>query len=330
MTATRRGAGLGRIDVHHHALPARYLRDRYDSRIPIEGGAGVGRRRATAADWTPQWSLDEMDRSGTAAAVLSLPGALAGDDGRVDPGLARHSNEYLADLVRDNSDRFAMFAALPLPDVESSLLEVDLALGTLGAAGVGLHSSYGGRWLGDPAFAPLFDELDRRAAVVFVHPTVAPRFRDALPGVGDAFLEYPFDTTRTIVSLLIAGTLARRRRIRFIFAHFGGATASLAERIARIRSRAPSGWAEVAPDGVEAELRRLHYDTASNPSQAALAALLELAGSSQILFGTDAPFIATAGTVDGLAEAGLASHERAAIEAGNALRLLPGLARLLG
>ena len=287
--------------------------------MPIEGPDG---RRATAGDWTPEWSLEAMDRCGVDVAVLSLPAAFNDDAGEVDPGAVRRINEHVAAVVASHPDRFRMLAALPMPDVDASLREVEHGLDALAAAGIGLHTSYAGRWLGDPAFGQLFEELERRAALVFIHPTVAPRFRNAMPGVGDAFLEYPFDTTRTVVSLLLSGRLQHLRSARLVLSHFGGALPALAERVARIRSRAPGGWAELAPAGVEAELGRLYYDTASNASPAALAAVLAVADPGQLVLGTDAPFLGMEATLAGLRDAPLSAPDRVGIEGGHAARLL--------
>jgi predicted TIM-barrel fold metal-dependent hydrolase len=306
-----------RIDVHHHILPPDYVTRVGDERIGPLILAG------RTPQWTPQQSVEAMDRNGIATAVTSIsaPGLWFGDP-RATQDLARHCNEYAASTCRDHPGRFGMFASLPLPDVDASLAEIDYALDVLGADGIGLLTSYGDRYPGDPAFAPVFDELDRRGAVVYFHPTAAP-CSQCLGHIPAATLEFPFDTTRAITSLLYGGTFARCRNIRFIFSHAGGAVPFLAERIGRLAVR-PEFKAAV-PNGVIPELQRLYYDTALSANRYAFAALMQLTAPGNILFGSDYPFApeaTMAATVKGLGELGLAAADLQAIERDNALGLL--------
>ena len=310
-----------RIDVHHHILPPDYVAEVGDARIGPLILAG------RTPEWTPQMSIEAMDRNGIAAAVTSVsaPGVWFGDAAAA-AALCRRTNDYAAALKRDHPGRFGMFAALPLPDVEASLEEIAYALDALEADGIGLLTSYGGAYPGDAAFAPVFDELDRRGAVVYFHPTDAP-CSQCLPGIPAATLDFPFDTTRAVVSLLFGGTFARCRNVRFVFSHAGGTVPFLAERIARLGAR--PGFREAAPGGVIPELARLYYDTALSANRTAFASLLELAAPARILFGSDYPFAPEAtmtATVKGLAGLGLPAADLAAIERGNALGLFPRLA----
>ncbi len=200
-----------RIDVHHHILPPDYVAAVGDDRIGPLILAG------RTPEWTPAMSVEAMDRHGVATAVTSIsaPGLWFGDD-EESARLARLCNEYAAGIRRDHPGRFGMFASLPLPDVDASLAEIEHALDTFEADGIGLLTSYGDRYPGDPAFAPVFDELDRRGAVVYFHPTDAP-CSQCLPEIPAATLDFPFDTTRAVVSLLYSGTFARCRNVRFIF-----------------------------------------------------------------------------------------------------------------
>src|SRR4051794_38237557 len=190
------------IDVHHHLFPPPFVahlieHDHYLAR-------GVARH------WTPQVSLDDMDAAGIATAFTSItaPGLAAIARKRLF-AVTRECNEYGARMTADHARRFGLFASLPLPNVDDSLREMAYALDTLHADGIGLLTCYGDQWLGDAAFVPVMDELERRRAVVYVHPTVADCCRNLLPGVADWVLEYPMDTTRTIASLLFSGTFAR-------------------------------------------------------------------------------------------------------------------------
>jgi 6-methylsalicylate decarboxylase len=309
-----------RIDVHHHILPPRWVQEAGDDRIGpliVSGKTPV---------WNPALSVEVMDRHGIEKAVTSIscPG-LWFDNPQQTRDLARHSNDYAAQMRSDFRGRFGVFAALPLPDVDGSLKEIEYALDVLKADGFGLMTNYGNRYPGDPAFAPVFDELNRRKAVVFFHPNVVGCCT-CLSEIPPATLEFPFDTTRCITSLLYSGTLARCPDIKFIFSHAGGALPFLAERISRLAVR-PEFKVKV-PNGVIPEFQRLYYDTALSANQYAFKSLLQLVSIKNVLFGTDYPFApepTTAATVKGLAELGLSESDLRDIERDNALRLLPGL-----
>jgi Amidohydrolase len=193
----------------------------------------------------------------------------------------------MAGLRRDHRGRFGHFAVLPLPDLDASLGELERAYGELAVDGIGLLTSYDDRWLGDPSFAPLFAELDRRGAVVYVHPTVAPCCANLQPELQPAFLEFPFDTTRTIASLLLSGRLSRYPHIRFIFSHGGGALPAVYSRLSAAALR--PDVAERLPQGPLPELRKLYYDVASVTDRPSFTALADLIPFSQLLLGTDFP-----------------------------------------
>ena len=184
--------------------------------------------------WTPEKSIEDMDRGGVAAAVVSItnPGLWFGD-AAVTRRLARACNDYGATLVQDHPTRFGLFAAMPLPDVDATLHEIAYAYDTLKADGVGLLTSYGDTWLGNPAFRPVMEELNRRKAVVHVHPTAANCCRnlDYAPGVAPGSIEYGTDTTRAIMGVAFSGDAARFPDIRFIWSHAGGTVPFLAGRI---------------------------------------------------------------------------------------------------
>ena len=309
-----------RIDVHHHILPPDYVATVGDDRIGPLILAG------RTPEWTPAMSVEAMDRNGIATAITSIsaPGLWFGDTAE-SVRLARMCNEYAASIRGDHPGRFGMFASLPLPDVDASLAEIDHALDTLKADGIGLLTSYGDRYPGDAAFGPVFDELDRCRATVYFHPTNAP-CSQCLPEIPAATLDFPFDTTRAVVSLLYSGTFARCRDIRFVFSHAGGTVPFLAERIARLGAR--PGFRETVPNGVLPELERLYYDTALSANWLAFRSLLELVTPDKILFGSDYPFAPEAtmtATVQGLIELGLDSAVLQGIERDNALALFPGI-----
>jgi 6-methylsalicylate decarboxylase len=309
----------GRIDTHHHIYPPKYIADAHDQ---IARATHVHFPRIAA--WTPVQSLDAMDRDGIATSIVSISPSLWFGDIAATRKIAREWNEYAAELARSHPGRFAVFAVLPLPDVKASLREIEHALDTLGAVGFGLVTNYGDKWPGDKAFAPVFDELDRRKAVVYFHPTGSLAFDGILPDVPSPMIEFPFDSTRAIVSLLFGGTFTRCAGIRWIFSHGGGALPMLAARITGITKNRKDLTARV-PNGVMAELKKLYYDIAGVIDPIPFNAIRALVGPSQLLFGTDYPFWSPNVAVKVLDDLGVAGAEREAIERGNALSLLPSL-----
>jgi predicted TIM-barrel fold metal-dependent hydrolase len=313
---------LHRIDVHHHILPSAYVSAL--ARIGISGGGGIPFPSWSAAD-----ALGLMDRHGIQSAVTSIssPGVHFGDAAAA-RDLARRCNDISARLVSDHPTRFGGFAILPLPDVDGALRELEHALDALPLDGVVLLASqHDGRVLGDPAFDALFAELDRRRAVVFVHPTI-PKSSEALPiDVPGFAAEFTFDTSRAILNLIWSGTAARCPNVRLIFSHAGGTAPFLAWRWSLLDFL--PGTLDRAPCGVMYYLRQFFYDTALSANPHALRSLCALVPPTQILFGTDFPFApepVTQMSIDGLAHYdGFDPAARRAIERDNALALLPRL-----
>lgn len=307
------------IDVHHHFVPPFYLADNRD-RITAAGG---GRINPAYLSWSPEQAIAAMDKEGVATAVLSLstPGVWFGDP-QMAARTARRVNEYAADLAQSHPGRFGRFAAIPLPDTEGSLREIDYALNVLKADGVGLLTSYGDKWLGDAAYRPVFEELNRRKAVVFVHPTTPLCCRTLLPDVSPIVVEIPQDTTRAVTNLLFTGTFARFADIRFIFTHAGGNVPMV---LGRMHQYGPKDIAEKAPNGIEYELKRLYYDIAGTAYRPAIAALTSLVPTTQILFGSDNPFVPLAETAEGIKRLGFSTDDLERIGRDNALGILPRL-----
>jgi 6-methylsalicylate decarboxylase len=303
------------IDVHHHIYPPKFMAENVQHKID---GANVM--------WTPSYSLDQMDASGVATAMGSItnPGVWFGDneEGRKN---ARECNEYGAKLLQDYPGRFGMFAAVPLPDTEGSLREIEYAFDALKLDGVGLLTSYdNGKLLGNAQFAPVFDELNRRKAVVFVHPTITC-CANTNQRVATLQIEFPTDTARTITDLVYSGTLARCPDIRFIFSHGGGTVIMLISRLAGNNLK-PDDRARLIPNGFDGELKKLYYDVASvavNP--AAMAALFKAVPTSQIVFGSDLPFWKIETIASGTNQFDLPPGDLRAIQRENALRLFPRL-----
>ena len=301
-----------RIDVHHHLVPPTYVQRLYP-RVPMQ---------EPLLRWSPQASLDDMDQAGVASAMLSLttPGLWFGDKGET-RDVARACNEYSGGLRATHGKRFGIFASMPLPDIDATLDEIAYAYDVLHADGVGVFTSYDDKWLGDAHFAPVFEELNRRRAIVFVHPTSNACCTNLIPLVTDATIEYGTDTTRTIASLVFSGAHAKYPDIRMIFSHAGGTMPFLLERFVLL-SKLPKQGAAV-PNGVLPVLRRFFYDTAQAANPIALGALAKVVPMSQILYGTDVPYRTCVDHVTGLAGCGFTPAELQAIDRDNALRLLP-------
>jgi len=222
-----------RIDVHHHFTPPAYLeflKAHNQAGGGVRGGRGGG-LNAAVAGWKLDEDLDDMDRSGTATAILSIttPGFLFGETNEVRK-VSRECNDYAAKLRSDHAGRFGLFAAIPAADPPGALGEIEYALDTLKADGIGLYSSYGDFWLGDARMAPIHEELNRRKAVVYVHPIEANCCRNIVKDVADTVVEYGADTTRTIASLIFSGSATRYPDITWIFSHAGGMMPFVIER----------------------------------------------------------------------------------------------------
>jgi predicted TIM-barrel fold metal-dependent hydrolase len=312
--ATSDTAGAARrIDVHHH-----FVSPAFSAALKA---AGQGH-----AKWSVQMSLDDMDKSGIQTSLLSLiQPAMA--FGTVEQGrkLAREANEHAAKLASTHKGRFGSFAALPFTDRDGCLAEIAYALDTLKAEGFCLMTSYGGKYLGDPEFWPVLDELNRRKAVVYTHP-LAPQCCGKIPApVSVGTIEYAVDTTRTMASLMFHGAAARYPDIKWIFSHSGGVTPFLVSRFEREQNTI-KGIKEKLPAGFRHELSKFHYDMAQGNHPGALDALLHIAPVSQFLYGTDYPFRDGAEVNTALAKyARFSAAERRAIDRDNALRILPGL-----
>jgi predicted TIM-barrel fold metal-dependent hydrolase len=240
--------------------------------------------------------------------------------------MVRRFNEYGAQAEKDHPGRFGLFGFLPMPDVDASLKEIGYALDVLKADGIGLHTSYGDKWLGDDAFKPVMEELNRRKAVVFVHPAVAQCCSSLMSYIPTSFAEYPQETNRTVLSLLFSGTLSRTRDIRWIFCHGGGAVPLLAGRVVSLaKIQATPAMAAAVPNGVDYELKRLYFETANAAYGPNMAALLKYVPISQVMFGTDFPYVTVGENVSDLLKTGLSAADLQAVEAGNAAKLMPRL-----
>jgi len=313
-------AGPRIIDTHHHIYPPKHTAN--NLKRLVEDAPDVPSTLYTG--WTPRVSLDQMDQNGVATAIASVssPGVWFGnnEDGRRN---AREVNEYGAQLGKDYPGRFGMWAAIPLPDTEGSLREIEYALDVLKLDGVGLLSSYdNGKLLGHPNFAPVMQELNRRKAVVFVHPTVSCCL-NPIPHINTPSIEFPFDTTRTITDLVFSGTLMRCPNIRFIFSHGGGTILMLLERLSGGNLK-PEERAAVIPNGIEHEVQKLYYDIASVAvSPTAMLAVFNVIPKEHLLFGSDVPFWKVETIATAMNKFDISGSDLRKLQRENALTLVP-------
>jgi predicted TIM-barrel fold metal-dependent hydrolase len=307
-----------RIDVHHHIVPPSWLEALKRAKLDTP----------PMVKWSPEQSLEDMDKGGVATAMTSPTTPQVGFLSAADAArVAREANEYARTMADAHPGRFGLFAMLPMPYVDESLRELAYALDTLHSDGIGMMTSYGDKWLGYSEFQPVFDELNRRKAVVYTHPTGPNCCVNLVRGVPDAAVDYGADTTRTIVNLIFSGASQRYADIHFIFSHGGGVLTGVAERLQIQMVTTPPYAGKVTRDQVQHELNRFFYDTAQVANAVTIEALAKLVPTSQIVFGSDFPYRSSAETM-----AGLASRFDGAVLRGmereNAARILLGVKRI--
>ncbi|HZP74626.1 MAG TPA: amidohydrolase family protein [Pseudolabrys sp.] len=303
-----------RIDVHHHFSSPGFIAEitgRRTGQVPL--------MRLTA-----QKSIEDMDKGGVATSIVSIsePSVFFGnyDAARA---LARETNDFGARMMHDYPGRFGLFGTVPLPDVDGALREIEYVLDTLKADGICMMTDYEGKFLGDPAFTPVMEELNRRKAIVYTHPFRNACCRALVPDVFEPVIELGTDTTRTIASLMFSGTVARFPDIKFIFSHAGGTAPFLVQRFTFLAEARKDLGARM-PEGPIRSLQKFYYDTANATTVYPLASLLKLVPTSQVMFGTDFPFLTASATAAGLRETKMFSAaDLQAIERGNAVAMMP-------
>ena len=318
------GCGAGLIDVHAHFLPECYVHALAKAGLKtLDGGMPV-------PAWSEAAAIEVMDRQGIDTAVISLtsPSTHFLPDNEK-PKLVREVNEAGMALTRAHPTRFGFFASLPMPDIKASLAEIDYAVETLGVDGFVLETNINGTYLGSPHFAPVFAELNRRKATLFLHPTSPVCFDQLALGRPAPLLEFPLDTTRTIVDMLYNRVLQTNPDIKVIVPHGGAALTALAARIATFANVPFINPRPASEDEVWETLSKLYYDLAMSTHPVPLAALRALAPISQIMFGSDWPFTPEFGVARNVAllkeSKLLSSSEACAVAHDNAARVFPKL-----
>ena len=313
------------VDVHHHILPDFFWREANESDHPVGGIA--------PPPWDQATTLTFMDDAGIDVAITSIstPGVHVGDDERA-RSLARRCNELAATMMQKRPERFGGFAALPLPDVDGSLAELSYALDVLKMDGVVLFSNSNGVYLGDQRFEPVFEELERRGAIVFVHPTASPDPIAHRLGLPDSLIDFTADTTRAVAQMLYSNRFAWTPNVKYIFSHAGGAIPYLAGRFAIVDEMNVIPGGDVRGTAASA-VRHLYYDTALAFTPPVLNMLREVVGFTQVLFGTDNPYLRRDMAIRCAEQmrqtTALSEVEREAVLHGNAERLFPRLSHVL-
>jgi len=314
------------IDTHHHILPDFFWRETNDSHAPVGGLAPL--------QWSKEMMISFMDDAGIDVVVTSVstPGVHLGDSEKA-RSLARRCNEFAAELVHDRPDRFASFACIPLPDIDASLEQLSYALDVLRLDGLVLFTNSMGVYLGDATLEPVFEELERRKSVVFVHPNPSPDAAAHSLGLPDNLLDFPTDTNRAVAQMHYTNRFARTPNVKYIFSHAGGSIPYLAARFAIIDEMGFIAGGEQR--GIAADMfRRMHWDTALSTSDAVFRMLRDVAGIDQVLFGTDFPYLRRDLAVNAkqriLASSELNHLEKHAVLGGNAARLFPRLHSVVG
>lgn len=309
---------MRRIDTHHHMVPPDYRKALRRAGIDEAGGRAV-------PDWSAEASLETMTELGIATAILSVstPGTTILPDAADAAALARDLNDFGADLVAAEPDRFGFFATVPMPHLAESVAESVRALDALHADGVVLLANSSGTYLGQDGQDELWAELDARSAVVFIHPADLPG--PTVAGVVPFAADFLLDTTRATYLLVRNGIRRTYPNIRFILSHAGGFVPYASHRMAV----AITGDTGASPADSLDDFAGFYFDTALSSSAAALPTLLAFAKPGHVTFGSDWPFAPVAAgklfaagleTFSGLDTAG-----RAAIDRDNALALFPRL-----
>ena len=304
-----------RIDVHHHVVPPSWL----------QAMNLIGRSNPPLINWSIQKSLDDMDKGGVATSMLSPTAPQVTPLGKeAAVRIAREANEFGIKIMADHPGRFGVFATLPLPYIDESLKEIAYVFDTLKVDGIGMMTNYGDKWLGYAYFDPIWQELNRRKATVYTHPTDANCCVNLVQGQPTSGIEWGADTTRTLISLIFSGATQKYRDINFIWSHGGGALVAFAERFLVQWVSTQPYQGKFTREQVQAELDRFYYDTAQVTMAGTLAALAKLVPVSQIVYGTDFPYRTAADHTKGV-NATFSGDELKKVDRENALRLIPRL-----
>jgi predicted TIM-barrel fold metal-dependent hydrolase len=313
-------AGLNKIvDIHSHPVLA------FGERAPV----GQGKQ----PDWSVESALSYMEEHDIAACVLSAPAAANDATGQEARDIARRTNEVLAEIVFQHPNRFGAVAALPGMDADGAIAEIGYALDTLKLDGVTTTTSTNDVYLGEPRFDPWLEELNRRSATFFVHPTITKAGVTLLNGLNASVIEFMFDTTRMITNMVATGAKKRFSQIKIIAAHGGGTIPFLVNRIQTLEHTfgVGPGRLELSSEEVRDGIASFYYDLTAATSEAQLGAILKLVPVSRLLMGLDNPFMPKSTFAPAIADVGhypaFNETDLRSISDENAFRLYPALAK---
>jgi predicted TIM-barrel fold metal-dependent hydrolase len=271
------------IDTHHHMLPNFFYEATNDIEKPVGG--------SKPQPWTVERSLAFMDQMGIDIAITSIstPGIQLLDR-EASKKLARECNELGASLIANYPKRFGSLAAVPMSNLDDAIAEIVYALDILKLDGVVLFTNSQGIYLGDERMKPLFKELQKRKATVFIHPNPSPDPIAHTLGITDNLIDFPVDTTRAIAQMHYRGTFAATPDVKYVISHAGGTTPYLAGRFAIVDEMQIMGDSSVTGT-FEETFRRLYWDTALAFSEPVINHLKHVAGLEKVVFGTDFPYV---------------------------------------
>jgi len=306
------------IDVHSHVV------------APHGQGARMWPGQVQP-DWSVERVISYMDEHDISACVLSVPDSANRATGQEARDIARRINEELANIVSRHPSRFGAVATLPGQDAGGAAAEIAYALDTLKMDGVATSTSINDTYLGEPQFDPWFEELNRRGATLFVHPSITKAGQTLLNGLDPSVLEFMFDTTRMIANMVATGAKQRFSNIKIISTHGGGAIPFLANRIQTLQHSfgVGPGRLELSFEEVREGIASFYYDLTAATSEAQLAAILKLVPVSQLLMGLDFPFMPKSTFAPAIADIGrypaFSEADLRSLSYGNAGRLYPAL-----
>src|SRR5882762_6225640 len=306
------------IDVHSHPI------------LAFGEGAPVGEGRKQP-DWSVESALSYMEEHDISACVLSAPASANNATGQEARDIARRTNEVLAEIISKHPNRFGAVATLPGQDADGAVAEIGYALDTLKLDGVSTSTSINDVYLGEPQFDPYFEELNRRGATLFVHPTFTKTSLALLIGLNPSVLEFMFDTTRMIANMVATGTKKRFSNIKIISTHGGGTIPYLVNRIQMLEHAfgVGPGRLELSPEEVREGIASFYYDLTAATSEAQLGAILKLVPVSQLVMGLDFPLMPKSTFAPAIADIGrypaFNKVDLQSLSYGNAGRLYPTL-----
>jgi predicted TIM-barrel fold metal-dependent hydrolase len=311
------------IDVHSHPV------------LTFGEGAPVGEGGKQPV-WSVESALSYMEEHDISACVLSSPAAANDATGQAARDIARRTNEVLADVVSKHPNRFGAVATLPALDADGAIAEIGYALDTLKMDGVTTTTSINDVYLGESQFDPWLEELNRRGATFFVHPTITKAGETLLNGLNASVIEFMFDTTRMITNMVATGARKRFSQIKIIAAHGGGTIPFLVNRIQMLEHTfgVGPGRLELSSEEVREGIASFYYDLTAATSEAQLGAILKLVPVSQLLMGLDNPFMPKSTFAPAIADVGrysaFSETDLRSISYANAFRLYPDLAKRIG